>query len=272
MSNDRKEIKGLIFDIKKYAIHDGPGIRTTVFMKGCPLDCWWCHNPEGRQDTSETLMSHIKIVDGGERIKEEKIGRLISVADLMKELKKDRVFYDQSGGGITFSGGEPMHQIEFLEAALSACKEDSLITAVDTCGYAPQEHFARIYPLTDIFLYDIKLMDDTLHRQYTGVSNQSTLSNLAFLAGKGDKIVVRIPMIPGITDTTENLEAIIKLISMYKNIKQVSLLPYNKLNEDKTKRFALADRIGPLRPQTEENLKEKAAFFEKHGYIVKVGG
>ncbi|MEW5923110.1 MAG: glycyl-radical enzyme activating protein [Candidatus Zixiibacteriota bacterium] len=272
MNNSSSEIKGLIFDIKKYAIHDGPGIRTTVFLKGCPLDCWWCHNPEGRSDTNEIFKRHIDIADGGKRIKEEKVGRLISVAELMKELKKDTVFYDQSGGGITFSGGEPMQQIGFLEAALSACKNENLITAVDTCGYAPIKDFERIYPLTDIFLYDIKLMDDGLHQKYTGVSNQQIFDNLAFLAGQGDKINLRIPLIPGITDTAENLEAIVRFISAYKNIKHISLLPYNRLNEDKTKRFALPDRMGKLQAQSEESLKGKAAFFEKHGYIVKVGG
>lgn len=272
MNNNDPEIKGLIFDIKKYAIHDGPGIRTTVFLKGCPLDCWWCHNPEGRNDQSEIISLHAKDTGDGKPAKEQRIGRLISLADLMKELEKDAVFYDQSAGGITFSGGEPMQQIDFLEAALLACKDCGFTTAVDTCGYAPLQDFERIYDITDIFLYDIKLMDNDLHKKYTGVSNQLIINNLVYLAGRGDKTVVRIPLIPGITDTHENFEAILELISTHKNIRQISLLPYNRLNEDKIRRFGMADRIGRRQIQDGENMKEKAAFFQKHGYIVKVGG
>jgi len=269
MSATNDKITGLIFDIKKYAIHDGPGIRTTVFLKGCPLECWWCHNPEGRSEHKETVT--IKR-GGGAEARDEEIGRVITLSELMAEIEKDVVFYDQSGGGVTFSGGEPMVQIDFLAAALAACRDGNFTTAVDTCGYAPAVDFERIYDTVDLFLYDLKLIDDELHKKYTGVSNGPVLENLALLAGMGDKVRLRIPMVPGISDTESNLTGILDHISPLKNIKHISLLPYNKLSEDKTDRFGLVDKLGKLEVQDQEKLTKLAGLFEKQGYIVKVGG
>jgi len=269
MNKRNFDIQGLIFDIKKYAIHDGPGIRTTVFLKGCPLECWWCHNPEGRSEQPEVVS--IK-QNGKPSAKEEKIGRLISVAELMKEVEKDRVFYDQSGGGVTFSGGEPMMQPDFLAAALAACRDAGLSAAVDSCGYAPVEDFDRIYELVDLILYDLKLADDELHKKYTGVSNGLILNNLTFLSEKGNKVRLRIPMVPGITDTMENIKGILAYILPIKNIKHISLLSYNKLSEDKIRRFGMMDKLGRLEIQDQEKIRETVMLFENHGYIVKVGG
>ena len=269
MNRNILEIQGLIFDIKKYAIHDGPGIRTTVFLKGCPLECWWCHNPEGRSEQPEV----VSIRQNGESsAREEKIGRLISVAELMKEVEKDRVFYDQSDGGVTFSGGEPMAQIDFLSAALAACRDAGLSAAVDTCGYAPVEDFEKIYELVDLFLLDLKLADDNLHQKYTGVSNGLILDNLSFLSEKGNKVRLRIPMVPGITDTKENINGILAYILPMKNIRHISLLSYNKLSEDKIRRFGMMDKLGRLEVQDQEMIRETVELFENHGYIVKVGG
>jgi pyruvate formate lyase activating enzyme len=190
----------------------------------------------------------------------------------MKEIKTDIPFYDQSGGGVTFSGGEPMAQIAFLEELLRFCREANIHTAVDTCGYAPPEYFERIYELTDLFLYDLKLIDDITHFMFTGESNKLILSNLLMLAEKGNKVNLRIPLIPGITDTKENLEAIAKFIKPLKSIRRISLLPYNRLGEDKIERLGLIRRKLLLSTQPTEIIEQWAQWFGSFGYEVKIGG
>jgi len=266
--------KGTIFDVKKYAIHDGPGIRTTIFFKGCPLDCWWCHNPEGKKPEPETI---IVKTDGGDSnspasAKKEIFGRVATVDSVMEEIKKDVIFYDQSGGGVTFSGGEPMMQVDFLCTLLRECKKNGIRTAVDTSGYAPFEEFEKIYDLVDCFLYDLKLIDDEAHQEYTGVSNKLILANMRDLSVKGGKTEPRIAMIPGITDTEENLEALAGFLATLGNIRQVCLLPYNKLGEDKFTRFNIVNRLGCLRTQTKAEMDGKAKQFRSCGYRVRIGG
>ncbi len=265
---------GIIFDIKKFAIHDGPGIRTTVFLKGCPLDCWWCHNPEGREGQPENFCVRTRRGGSGGNWaeKEELFGREVSVAEIMTEIIKDIVFYDQSGGGVTFSGGEPLMQPEFLKAALIECQESGIRTAVDTSGYGPADIFDEIYDLVDLFLYDLKNMDDHQHIKYTGVSNEQILDNLKMLAVRGNKINLRLPMIPGITDTHENLEAILEFIEPLPGIRDVSLLPYNRLAEDKLERFSLNSRLGRISSGTGNDLDAVTRRFANRGYRVKVGG
>jgi len=258
-------LTGIIFDIKKFAIHDGPGIRTTVFFKGCPLDCWWCHNPEGKKLEPERIAK-------SDRCRFDLIGRKVSTAMVMVEIEKDRVFYDQSAGGATFSGGEPMMQIDFLKAMLEACKDSGIHTTVDTSGYAPAEDFIKIDDLVDLYLYDLKLMDEEAHIKYIGVSNKLILENLVLLSKSDNKIVPRVPLVPGITDTMENLAAIVEYLSGFKNIKQVSLLPYNKLGEDKFERFKMDNKIGRLQVQTKIDLEEKSSLFKTAGFEVKIGG
>jgi pyruvate formate lyase activating enzyme len=264
--------RGLIFDIKRFTIHDGPGIRTTVFFKGCPLNCQWCHNPEAISPKIETHLVRLAGSDlSGEKC-ETIIGCLVSADNLMNEIKADIPFYDQSGGGATFSGGEPMAQIEFLEQLLHLCQMSNIHTAIDTCGYAPLEDFMRIYDLADLFLYDLKLIDDTTHIKYTGLSNKLILLNLRILAEKGNKINLRVPMIPGITDTKENLEAIAEFIKPLKSIRRISLLPYNRLGEDKTERFGLTRQPMSLSTQSAEIMEKWARWFVSFGYEVKIGG
>jgi pyruvate formate lyase activating enzyme len=173
------ELKGLIFDIKRFALHDGPGIRTTVFLKGCPLRCWWCQNPESIREFPETIK--VKSVSSSYNKfceEESTFGKEYSVDSLMEELIKDRIFYEESGGGITFSGGEPLVQYKFLSETLNRCKKNGLHTVIDTSGYAPIESFNEIYNMTDIFLFDIKMLNAELHRKFTDVSNELILRNL----------------------------------------------------------------------------------------------
>jgi pyruvate formate lyase activating enzyme len=266
--------KGIVFDIKKFAIHDGAGIRTTVFFKGCPLGCWWCHNPEGRNPEPEAGTGGFSgsvsssYCSGGARI----IGREMETAELMEEIRKDTIFYDQSGGGVTVSGGEPMMQPGFLLELLESCRREGISTAVDTCGCAQPEAFETIYDKVDLFLYDIKLMDDREHVTYTGVSNRLILENLTKLSEMGSKVLPRIALIPGITDTRENIDGIIRFLGHMKNIRKVSLLPYNKIGEDKYARLGIDSRLGNLSTQTDEEIHQVERRFASSGYDVDTGG
>jgi len=266
-------IEGTIFDIKKYAIHDGPGIRTTVFLKGCPLDCWWCHNPESRNPDIETIkIKNSKSTGIISTKKEESFGRRVSVNEVMKEIMKDEIFYNESNGGVTFSGGEPMMQFDFLLSLIKSCKNKGLSTVIDTCGYAPTENFKKISEWTDIFLYDIKIIDNNTHKKYTGVTNELILENLKQLINNGEKVQIRIPLIPNITDSNENLESIAQFLDTLKNIDEIRLLPYNKLGEYKIKKFNRTERLGKLPTQTDKEINRKCKPFESHGYKVKIGG
>lgn len=263
---------GIIFDIKKFAIHDGPGIRTTVFLKGCPLDCWWCHNPEGRKDRPEDICVRSARRGSMGTGTLERFGREVSVDEVMAEIDKDIVFYDQSGGGATFSGGEPLMQPEFLTGLLGACRKRGIHTAVDTSGYGAKDLFDEIYDLVDLFLYDLKNMDDHEHIKYTGVSNRPILDNLKMLAGRGNKTILRLPLIPGITDTGDNIKAVVAFIEPLSSIRDISLLPYNRLAEDKLKRFNLNNRLGRISLEAGNNPEEIARHLASRGYRVKVGG
>ena len=196
--------KAIIFDIRRFCVHDGQGIRTTVFFKGCPLSCWWCHNPESRDLHAEKSVKHLAL-DGQSFEREETTGKWMTVAEVMAEVLQDRIFYDESGGGVTFSGGEPMLQEAFLADTLKECRKQGIHTTLDTSGYASQDAMAEIAGLVDLFLYDVKIINEDLHIKYTGVSNKQILENLKFLYTSGNNVILRFPVIPGITDTNENI-------------------------------------------------------------------
>src|SRR5450759_4092752 len=177
-------MKGLIFSIKRYSIHDGPGIRVTVFMKGCPLNCSWCHNPEGISPFPETVLQTNRIGDK-EFSSNVEAGKYYTVNDILEILDKEKVFINQSKGGVTFSGGEPMIQFEFLLEALKACKEVGYHTAIDTSGYSSAENYKSIIPFTDLFMFDIKHLDEKRHIELTGVSNIGILDNYKLLLESG---------------------------------------------------------------------------------------
>ena len=266
-------MNGIIFDIKKFALHDGPGIRTTVFLKGCPLDCWCCHNPESIRELPEEIT--INSLSSANKICEQEselFGKEYSIKELFIEIKKDRLFYDESGGGVTFSGGEPLIQNEFLAGILSECNTAGINTAVDTSGYAGRKYFSSIYNLTDIFLFDLKILDDELHRKFTGVSNKIILDNLRFLTEKGDKVIVRIPLIPGVTDTEENLSGLSDFLINLDNIRKIDLLPYNEVAESKYRRFNKPSRLGILKTQNEDKLNEIKNYFGDARFEVSVRG
>ena len=252
---------GIIFDIKKYAIHDGPGIRTTVFFKGCSMGCLWCHNPESKHFGVEnfTVQDRIKKIT-----KSETVGYEITVDKLLNIIKKDSVFYDESGGGVTFSGGEPTVQPEFLLEIIKACKAEGIHTVVDTCGETNWKNLEQIMDYVDLFLFDLKLIDNIEHNKYTGVGNKRIHENLDKLIQKGQAIEIRIPLIPDVTDTDKNINELVKFISDLKKKPSVTLLPYNSLNRDKLDRFCMTNRLGKLKPQSQKEL-----FFIKQKFIMQ---
>ncbi len=298
--------QGTIFNIQKYSIHDGPGIRTTVFLKGCPLVCWWCHNPESQKVKQEIVFWQNKCiacrdcervcpVDGvkfdksGFNLDKKKcilcgkcaevcpseaielIGKKITLGEAMKEIEKDMVFYEESGGGVTFSGGEPLLQIDLLDSLLKASKQKGIQTAVDTSGYGPWENFERIMDKVDLFLFDIKHMDDKKHKKYTGVSNESILKNLRKLAQNGNKIWIRIPIIPGINDDDLNIKMTSDYISSL-NIEDVFILPYHSIAMDKYRRLNMEYRISNIQEPMDDEMKIIGQKFKDNGINVKIGG
>ena len=245
-----------IFDIQRSSFVDGPGIRTTVFFKGCNLHCAWCHNPESQCAARQLLFYRTKCTGCGKCKKKcphglascdlcgacalycahdarEICGRDYSVDEVLREILKDKPFYENSGGGVTFSGGECMLQIDFLEELLKECKQNGIHTAVDTAGHLPWNAFERILPYTDLFLYDLKCADGETHKRYTGVDNRLILDNLKKLLSSGAPLWIRIPVIPEVNGTKEEMTAIRELLHPLGRPEKIELLPYHAMGEHK---------------------------------------
>jgi pyruvate formate lyase activating enzyme len=266
-------MQGIIFDIKRFAVNDGPGIRTTVFLKGCPLRCYWCHNPEGIGRCSVSIVKTVKL-DGIKYEQREVAGKVVTVSEVMDIIRQDRVFMDESGGGVTISGGEPTFQADFLLALLKACRNEGIHTAVDTNGYAPERIIINIMPYTNIFLYDLKHHDPKKHLNGTGETNELILNNLRLLLKKGKSVNIRIPVVPGFNFNDKDLNGMLKLINSYKgSIEQINLLPYHTLAKNKYKRLGMKSKMtGEITGLKIEDLKKIREIFEEKGFIVKVGG
>jgi len=266
-------MKGLIFSVKRYSIHDGPGIRVTFFMKGCPLSCWWCHNPEGISPLPENIYQTERVGDI-EFSKTETAGTYLSVDEILGILEKEKIFFSESGGGVTFSGGEPLLQPDFLLESLIACKSNGYHTAVDTSGYSQWDNFKSILPFTDLFLFDMKHIDSAKHTLFTGESNELILSNFKMLANSGKDIMVRVPLIPGINDSTEDLNGIIKMISdnISEHILKINLLPYHRIGASKYRKLNLTNRMNGIEPPSKERMQSLKTYFEGTGIKVKIGG
>lgn len=274
--------KAIIFDIHRCSASDGPGIRTTVFFKGCNLKCAWCHNPESQNAKPQMMFYKDKCAGCGKcksvclyhleqcelcgnctlycPVDARKIcGKEYTVDEVFKEVLKDKAFYENSGGGVTFSGGECMLQIEFLCELLKKCKENGIHTAVDTAGHIPFESFGKILPYTDLFLYDIKIFDPEKHKKYTGVSNELILENLKKLSEAGEKIWIRIPIISDVNDSIEEMLKIKELLTVCGQPEKVELLPYHAMGENKYR--AIGKEPQNFKAPNAEKMKQLKEIF-----------
>ena len=299
---------GKVFDIKRYSIHDGPGIRTTVFLKGCSLRCLWCHNPEsadpgpelmhwpGRcsrcyacieacpkdaiaKDAAGAVVIDRNACDLCGKCAEaclydamQMVGREMSVEDVLAEVEKDRVFYEQSGGGLTLSGGDPFVQSAFAEALLEGCRARGIRTAVDTAGFSKNGVLDRMASKTDLILYDLKCMDDARHKELTGVSNVPIIDNLKRLAAGRTEVWVRIPLVPGVNDDDENIRQIGKFVSALPHLNGLDILPYHNIAMDKYLNLGKPYRLFETRRPSEERLAEIAQRLNQFGLGVTIGG
>jgi pyruvate formate lyase activating enzyme len=297
--------KGLVFLIERFAIHDGPGIRVAVFLKGCPLRCAWCHSPESQSPEPELLLKndrclvcgtcapfcgHEAIIEtpGGYTTDRDRCeacgecteacpsgarviaGRLWTVPDLVAEIEKDRIFLDESGGGVTFSGGEPLTQPVFLREAIEACKAAGLHTAVETSGFGSRQAIDAA-ARADLILFDLKIADDERHRQYTGVSNKTILDNFAYLAARHPALHVRVPVIPGVNDDRKNLMAIGALARAH-GVKKIDLLPYHTAGIAKYERLGRPYALPDVVAQPVAALEPARRELQTLGLTVHLGG
>ena len=262
---------GIIFDIKRFAVHDGPGIRTTVFFKGCLAHCWWCHNPESQSDEIQSVKKSNKL---GDMIFEENeaVGREISESELFEEIIKDSVYFDESGGGVTFSGGEPLMQPEFLESILKLCKSQNIHTTLDTTGYCAPEIMQSLQNYIDLFLYDLKIIDEKSHQKYTGLTNTQILANLKYLQSKKKNIIIRFPIIPKVTDTEKNINEILDFLNSNNSINEINILPFHKIANHKYVRFQIENKMNKTKEPTKKEIADLKNRFEAEGFKVSIGG
>lgn len=297
--------KGNIFNIQRFSIHDGPGIRTTVFFKGCTLRCVWCHNPESFEKCVQVMFfdekcvkcakcvaacpNNAQVCDGRSRewIRDRCgnnldcalvcdygalviSGKYMDIEEVMKELRADIPYYEMSNGGVTFSGGEPLIQIEFLKQLETTCKKEGIHTAVDTAGCVDKRKFEQIIDTTDLFLYDIKCMDEKTHLNSTGSDNRVILDNLLFLSQSGAKIRIRIPVIPDFNDNKKEMGAICDHLTGLSGIEQIDLIPFHKLGSEKYKSLGLEYVFSQKEYIKYETLLEFADIFKKKGFAAVV--
>jgi pyruvate formate lyase activating enzyme len=253
-------LKGTIFDIKRYALHDGPGIRTTVFLRGCPLHCTWCHNPESHAFGTAPLNGPNGTIT---------IGREITSNEIIKEVIRDIPFYIKSKGGVTFSGGEPLAQPKFLLELLRENKKHNIHCAVDTSGYGDKKLLLDIAEYTDLFLYDLKLINSDAHIKYTGIDTEIIHDNLQFLCNNGATIEIRLPIIPDITDTEENLLSISKFINSLSRPLPLRLLPYHRAAMDKYPRFGLTPPLPDTPEPSASKMKKIINFFKQQNINIQ---
>ena len=293
-------MSALLTHIQHYCLQDGPGIRTTVFFKGCPLQCRWCHNPEAISPKPEVLLREAKCIRCGECFKpcshqtasnlsrarcpecryscptlaRQISGTRYTVEALLKELLRDRLFYEESRGGVTLSGGEPLLQADFLRKLLPELKREEISVALDTCGFAPEEVFLEIALQCSLILFDLKMVSSELHLQYTGRSNELILQNLESLTRRADapRLWLRIPVIPGVNDSETELEAMLRRLESLGGIEQIHLLPYHKIGLEKYARLGRRSPLEDLEAPSAASMERLLERFKEVHPRVKIGG
>jgi pyruvate formate lyase activating enzyme len=298
---------GIVFNIQRFSVNDGSGIRTTVFFKGCPLHCRWCHNPESISPSREIALRVDRCIRCGDcmtvcknnAIHRENgsyvihrelcakcgecvdvcvsearavVGNEMNVEEVMKEIRKDVTFFHQSGGGVTFSGGEPLLQHEFLLELLKVCRHEGIHTTVDTTGFTSAAIMKSIAEYADLFLYDLKLLNDKMHHEYTGVSNQFVLENLRLLAELKKKVIVRIPLIPTVNDDEESIRSVGSFIGSLQTIQEIHILPYHRSGIEKYQRIGLEYNMTSLAVPSQEVLQSAVRAFNQYVPHVTIGG
>jgi pyruvate formate lyase activating enzyme len=298
---------GLVFNLQRYSIHDGPGIRTTVFLKGCPLCCAWCHNPEGLSPRPQIVVAENRCSGCGECRRacpfgasmagagvlsappgqcelcgacvdacptgaRQMVGRSMTVSEVLREALKDRIFYESSGGGVTFSGGEPLLQPLFLCALLEACRSSGLHTALDTTGFGCTEHLLAAAALSDLVLYDLKAFDETRHRTLTGVSNRSIRENLQALDRAHRNVWIRLPVVPGFNDDLAELQRIAEFVAGLRSVTRVNLLPFHRTALHKWQRLGLSHALEGVSAPSADFLERASRVFDDVGLKTLVGG
>jgi len=295
LHRDTGTMPGLVFNVQRFSLHDGPGLRSTVFMKGCPLHCAWCHNPESQSSHLEFIRLPGRCMRC-ERCSEEElasptvtgrdagdvalcptgalqaVGRLVTPEALVEEVLHDRMFFDESGGGVTFSGGEPLAQAAFVIECLSQLRAEGVHTALDTCGFTHWHDLADAAELASLVLFDLKLMDSARHKAATGVPNERILDNLRSLAAVHPNIWVRVPIVPGVNDDAGNLDETAQFVAGLAGVTRVDLLPYHATGAAKFARVGLTSPLPDTMAPSPEQLELAAAFFRERGLATTLGG
>mgnify|MGYP000239364533 FL=1 len=289
-------MNGIITEIQHASVHDGPGLRSVVFLKGCQMRCFWCHNPESVRNEAElaVLEKCVKCgacaevcschrVEGGSHVLDRGrcvacgqcvdaclfdalvlYGRKVTPEEILPELLEDRLFYTQSGGGVTLSGGEPLLHPAFCAELFGLLQREGIPCAMDTCGEVPWSAFEAVLPVTELFLFDLKQMDPERHRRCTGVSNERILENLRRLSDTGKEIEIRMPLVPGFNDEEENLEAAGRFLAGLKPLRGVRLLPYHSFGRSKYRAIGHPDTMPDVAPPSSEQLAHAADILRKH--------
>ena len=263
MEQNILSVNGRIFDIQRFSTHDGPGVRTIVFLKGCPLRCRWCCNPESQIYPIQEMKQKGKM---------KTVGRDVNVGEVLKEILCDRPYYRRSGGGVTLSGGECMAQPDFAVALLEVCHQNGINTAIETTGFAEPAVVERFIPHVDTFLMDIKHINSRKHEEFTTRPNEKILQSARLIANKAKKLIIRVPVIPGFNDTEAEIGEIATFAASLPNVNEIHLLPYHRMGQDKYEGLGRPYLMGDVPPPSAEKMQSFLQVCRQHGLIVHQGG